>query len=88
MSTILGIIPKGFKVEDIGECLYKIWDDSIRPRYFLGADNEDKIEVILSDYKGHSLHEYIDNDEPLQPIIDFDLLVEILNAIFSKLSGK
>src|SRR5215216_416212 len=79
---------QGFKAEDIGECLYKIRDDSVRPRHFLGADNEDEIEAILSDREDHSLHEYIDGDEPLRPIIDFDLLVETLDAITPKLSDK
>ncbi|CAI2194830.1 17563_t:CDS:1, partial [Funneliformis geosporum] len=74
--------------EDIGECLYKIRDDSIRPRYFLGADNVDEIEAILSDHEGHSLHEIIDGNEPLRPIIDFDLPIETLNAISPKLSDK
>ncbi|CAI2195539.1 16901_t:CDS:1, partial [Funneliformis geosporum] len=74
--------------EDISECLYKIRDDSVRPRHFLGADNEDEIEAILSDHKSHFLHEYIDDDEPLRSIIDFDLPIEMLNAISSKLSDK
>ncbi|PKK65227.1 hypothetical protein RhiirC2_786458 [Rhizophagus irregularis] len=51
------------------------------------VDNEDKIEAILSDRKDHSLHEFIDGDEPLRPIIDFNLPVETLNAITPKLSG-
>ena len=42
----------GFKASDVGYCLYKIYDDSIRLRKFLGADNEDEIEVILSDHEG------------------------------------
>ncbi|RIA86443.1 hypothetical protein C1645_829257 [Glomus cerebriforme] len=75
-----------FKAEDVSECLYKIHDDSIRPRHFLGADNENEIEVILSDHEGHSLYEYIDGDEPVRPIIDFDLPIETLNAITPKLS--
>ncbi|CAI2191838.1 10544_t:CDS:1, partial [Funneliformis geosporum] len=70
-----------FKAEDISECLYKIRDDSVRPRHFLDADNEDEIKDILSDREGHSLHEYIDGDEPLRPIIDFDLPVETLDVI-------
>ncbi|UZO05904.1 uncharacterized protein OCT59_026242 [Rhizophagus irregularis] len=77
----------GFKVSNIGQYFYKIRDDSIRPKEFLGADNEDEIEAILSDREGHSLHEFIDGDEPLRPIIDFDLPVETLNAITPKLSG-
>ncbi|RIA81688.1 hypothetical protein C1645_744333 [Glomus cerebriforme] len=50
--------------------------------------NEDGIEAILADREDHSLHEFIDGDKPLHPIIDFDLPVETLNAITSKLSDK
>ena len=78
----------GFKLSDTGASLYKIRDDSVKPRHFLGADNADEIEAILSDREGHSLHEIIDGDEPLRPIIDFDLPIETLNAISSKLSDK
>src|SRR3954463_7253115 len=78
----------GFKASDIGASLYKIRDDSIRPRHFLGADNEDEIEAILSDREGHSLHEFIDGDDPLHPIIDFDLPEDTLNAITPKLMRK
>ncbi|PKC57841.1 hypothetical protein RhiirA1_471873 [Rhizophagus irregularis] len=77
----------GFKVSNIGQYFYKIRDDSVRPKEFLGADNEDEIEAILSDREGHSLHKFIDGDEPLRPIIDFDLPVETLNAITPKLSA-
>ncbi|RGB22030.1 hypothetical protein C1646_776780 [Rhizophagus diaphanus] len=77
----------GFKASDIGQYFYKIRDDSVRPREFLGANNEDEIEAILSDCEGHSLHEFIDGDKPLWPIIDFDLPVEALNSITLKLSG-
>src|SRR4051812_38303173 len=76
-----------FKASNIGQCLYKICDDSVKPRHFLGADNADEIEVILFDREGHSLHEFIDGDEPLRPVIDFDLPIETLNAITPKLSG-
>ncbi|CAB4387211.1 unnamed protein product [Rhizophagus irregularis] len=38
-----------FKASDIGASLYKIRDDSVRTRHFLGADNADEIEAILSD---------------------------------------
>ncbi|CAB4401373.1 unnamed protein product [Rhizophagus irregularis] len=79
---------QGYKASDIGQCLYKIWDDSIRPRHFLGADNADGIEAILSDREGHSLHEFIDEDEPLRPIIDFDLPREVYDSIEPKLTGK
>ncbi|CAB4427744.1 unnamed protein product [Rhizophagus irregularis] len=76
-----------FKASDVGQYRYKIRDDSVQPRNFLGADNEDEIEAILAEREGHSLHEIIDGDEPLRPIIDFDLLVEALNAITPKLSS-
>ncbi|PKC56575.1 hypothetical protein RhiirA1_473804 [Rhizophagus irregularis] len=69
---------------DIGQCL-KICDDSVRPRHFLGADNEDGIEAILSACKGHSLHEIIDGNKPLHPVIDFDLPKDILDTITPKL---
>ncbi|CAG8524804.1 22719_t:CDS:1 [Cetraspora pellucida] len=78
----------GLRASDIGACLYKIRDDSVRPRHFLGADNVDEIEVILSDHEGHSLHEFIDEDEPLHPIIDFDLPQEIYDTIEPKLTRK
>ena len=52
----------GFKASDIGQCLYKICDDSVRPRHFLGANNENEIEAILSDHEGHFLHKFIDSD--------------------------
>ena len=78
----------GFKAEDIGQCLYKIRDDSVRLRNFLSADNEDEIEAILSEREGHSLHEFIDGDEALRPIIDFDLPQEVLDTIESKLTCK
>src|ERR1044071_8883199 len=78
---------QGYRASDIGASLYKIRDDSVKPRHFLGADNADEIEAILSEREGHSLHEFIDGDEPLRPIIDFDLPVETLNAITPKLSG-
>ena len=77
-----------FKVEDISECLYKIRDDSVRLRYFLGADNEDEIEAILSDREGHFLYEFIDENEPLQPIINFDLPREVYDGIEPKLTRK
>ena len=77
-----------FKPSNIGASLYKIRDDSVKLRHFLGADNADEIEAILSDREEHSLHEFIDGDEPLRPIIDFDLPIETLNAISPKLSEK
>ncbi|RGB29954.1 hypothetical protein C1646_765939 [Rhizophagus diaphanus] len=88
LDTLSATYKQGFKAENIGECLYKIHDDSVRPKHFLGTDNEDEIEAILSDHKGHSLHEYINGDESLWSIIDFNLSVETLNAISLKLSGK
>jgi hypothetical protein len=42
----------GFKASDIGASLYKIRDDSVKPKHFLGADNADEIEAILSDREG------------------------------------
>src|SRR6266540_830169 len=78
----------GFKASDVGQCLHKIHDDSVRPRNFLSADNEDNIEAIFSDREGYFLYEFIDGDEPLRPVIDFDLLVETLNTITPKLSDK
>ncbi|CAI2197421.1 12301_t:CDS:1, partial [Funneliformis geosporum] len=76
-----------FKASDISECLYKIHNDSIRPKHFLSADNENEIEAIFSDCEGHSLHEFIDRDELLHPVIDFDLPIETLNAITLKILG-
>ena len=78
----------GFKASDIGQCLYKIRDDSVRPRQFLDVDNEDEIEATFTDREGHSLHEIIDGDEPLCPIIDFDLPREVYDSLDPKLSGK
>ena len=80
--------PCRFNASDIGEYQYKICDDSVRPRHFLGADNENGIEAIFSERKEHSLHEFIDDNEPLCPIIDFNLPVETLNTISPKLSDK
>ena len=53
--------------------VYKIRDDSVRPRQFLSTDAEDGIEAILTDHQGHSLHELIDGDDSLRPVINFDL---------------
>ncbi|RIB19627.1 hypothetical protein C2G38_2035911 [Gigaspora rosea] len=78
----------GLRASDIGACLYKIRDDSVKPRNFLGTDNEDNIEAILLDHEGHSLHEFIDGNDPLRPIIDFNLPIETLNAITPKVSRK
>src|SRR5436305_15083431 len=78
----------GFKASDIGQCLYKIRDDSVRPRQFLDVDNEDEIEATFTDREGHSLHEIIDGDEPLRPIIDFNLPREVYDSLNPKLSGK
>ena len=78
----------GFKASDVGQCLHKIHDDSVQPKNFLDTDNKDSIETIFLDREGHFLHEFIDGDEPLYPVIDFDLPVEILNTITSKLSDK
>ena len=61
----------GTSLEAIGGNLYKFRDDSVIPRRFLGTDDED--DAILLDHEGHSLHEIINGDKPLRPIIDFDL---------------
>src|SRR4051794_28595990 len=79
---------QGYRASDIGASLYKIRDDSVKPRHFLGADNANEIEAILSDREGYSLHEFIDENEPLQPIIDFDLPQEVLGTIEPKLTRK
>ncbi|PKY39795.1 hypothetical protein RhiirA4_415328 [Rhizophagus irregularis] len=42
----------------------------------------------MSEREGHSLHEFIDGDEPLRPIIDFDLPQEVLDTIEPKLTRK
>src|SRR5436190_2143710 len=78
----------GFKAKDIGKCLYKIHDNSIRSRNFLGTDNEDEIEVIFSEHEGHFLHKFINEDEALRPIIDFDLPQKMLDTIEPKLTRK
>ncbi len=74
------------KAFNIDAYLYKICDNSIRLKHFLDINNEDEIEIILSEYEGYFLYEFIDRNKPLCSIIDFDLPIEILNAIISKLS--
>ncbi|CAG8557442.1 10654_t:CDS:2 [Cetraspora pellucida] len=76
------------RASDIDACLYKIHDDSVRPRNFLDIDNKNSIEAILSDHEGYSLYEFIGSDKLLHPIIDFDLPIETLNAIILKVSHK
>ena len=78
----------GTSLEAIGGNLYKFHNDSVRPRRFLGTDDEDGINAILLDHEGHSLHEIINGDEPLRPIIDFDLPKETLVAIEPKLTSN
>src|SRR5438270_10075491 len=78
---------QGYRASNIGASLYKIRDDSVKPRHFLGTDNADEIEAILTEREDHSLHEFIDGDEPFHPVIDFDLPIETLNTITPKLSG-
>ena len=68
--------------------MYKIRDNSVRPRQFLGTDSGDGIEAILIERTGHSLHEYIDGDNPLRPIIDFDLSRKKFDKIEFKLEPK
>jgi len=65
--------------------MYKIRDDSNNYE-FLGTDSVDGIEAILSERQGHSLHEFIDGDDPLRPFIDFDLSREKFDKIDPKLS--
>ncbi|RHZ85262.1 hypothetical protein Glove_68g30 [Diversispora epigaea] len=83
-----GTYHQGANADSVAEYLYKIWDDSVRPREFLGTDSEDGIEAILTDLQGHSLHEFISGDDPLRPIIDFDLPKEKFDKIEPKLTGK
>src|SRR3954452_12684727 len=71
-------------LEIVNGNLYNFRDDSIRPRKFLGTDDENGINAILLDHEGHSLHEIIGGDDPLRPIIDFDLLKETLVTIEPK----
>ncbi|RHZ84965.1 hypothetical protein Glove_74g167 [Diversispora epigaea] len=79
---------QGANAESVAEYMYKIRDDSVKPRQFLGTDSEDGIENIFTDRQGHSLHEFIDGDDPLRPFIDFDLSQEKLNSIVPKLTRK
>src|SRR4051794_18987970 len=88
LDTPFTLYKQDFKAEDISECLYKIHDNSVKLRHFLSANNEDEIEVMLLDHKGYFLHEFIDSDEPLQPIIDFDSPQEMLDTIELKLTRK
>jgi hypothetical protein len=65
----------------VGANIYKFRDDSIRPRRFLDADNENRINAILSDHNRHSLYVIIDGDELFHLFIDFDLSQKKLDAI-------
>ncbi len=47
-----------------------------------------EIEAILSEREGYSLHKFINGNEPLRPIIDFDLSQEVLDTIVLKLTCK
>src|SRR6185369_16628205 len=55
---------RGHNAESVAEYNYKIRDDSVHPREFLDTDSGDGIETILTDRIGHSLHEFIDGDDP------------------------
>src|SRR5438128_309340 len=79
---------RGFKAESVAEYLYKFHDDSVKPRQYLSTDFEDGIEAILSERQGHSLHEYIDGDDPLHLFIDFDLSREKFDKIEPKFTAK
>ncbi|GBC19613.2 hypothetical protein GLOIN_2v1770262 [Rhizophagus irregularis DAOM 181602=DAOM 197198] len=61
---------------------------NVKPRQFLGVDNEDEIEVILIDHEGHFLYKIIDGNKLLCPIIDFNLPQKVYNSIESKLKDK
>jgi hypothetical protein len=71
----------GTSLAGVDANIYKFCDDSVRSRRFLGADNENEINAILSDHDGHSLHEIIDGDKLLRSFIDFDLPQEKLDTI-------
>src|SRR6185312_4821785 len=75
---------RGLKAKSIAEYLYKIRDDT-NSYEFLGTDSEDGIEKIFTEHTGHSLHEFIDGDDPLRPFIDFDLSKEKFDKIKPKL---
>ena len=77
-----------FKISNIDVYLYKIHDDSVRSRQFLDANNKNKIEVILLDHEGHFLYKFINSDEAFCSVINFNLPMEILNAISLKLLDK
>ncbi|RHZ76066.1 hypothetical protein Glove_207g25 [Diversispora epigaea] len=83
-----GTYHQGANAESVAEYMYKIRDDSVKPRQFLGTDSEDGIENIFTDRQEHSLYEFIDGDYPLRPFIDFDLSQEKLNSIVPKLTRK
>jgi len=78
-------IPYEFKAFDVDTYLYKIWNNSIKSRHFLDADNVNEIETILLKCDDYSLYKFINKDKPLHPFIDFDLLVKTLDVITSKL---
>ncbi|RHZ45164.1 hypothetical protein Glove_688g9 [Diversispora epigaea] len=79
---------QGANAKSVAEYMYKIWDDSVKPRQFLGTDSEDGIEKIFTERQDHSLHEFIGRDYPLRPFIDFNLPQEKLNKIDPKLTHK
>lgn len=87
-NEISGFYHRGHNAESVAEYIYKIRDDTVRPREFLGTDSSDGIEAILTDRHGHSLHEYIKGDDPLRPFIDFDLCRETFDKIEPKLTRK
>ncbi len=78
----------GFKAFNISQCLYKIHDDSIRPRNFLNVDNENELKAILSDCENYFLYKYINSDELFHSIINFNLSWKIYDSIESKHINK
>src|SRR5437899_1376397 len=79
---------RGHNAESVAEYRYKICDDSVKPRQFLGTDSENGIDSIFTERQGHSLHKFIDGNDPLRPFIDFDLPQETLSSIEPKLTRK
>ena len=82
-SEIGGHFHCGHLLGHVSDYKYKIWDDSVN-REFLGTDTDEGLCAIFEDRESHSLHEWIDGDEPLRPIIDFDLPQEEIENTIKK----